>query len=85
MVFAAGILTLAIAVWFYGFVPRYGTENSRSVFGWLGFAGATRLYPLRGYPLSLVLFLVLHSIFLGGVPWKKKVEDQLHHKVSEKS
>lgn len=36
------------------------------------------------YPLSLVLFLVLHSIFLGGLPWKKKVEDQLHHKVSEK-
>jgi hypothetical protein len=43
-----GHLTLALVVWFKGFVPRFGSYN------------------------RLLLFLALHSVFLGGMPWKKK-------------
>lgn len=31
----AGGLTLVIIVWFYGFVPRFGYDESLSLFGWL--------------------------------------------------
>jgi hypothetical protein len=31
----AGGLTLPIIVWFYGFVPRFGSDESLSMFGWL--------------------------------------------------
>ncbi len=34
LLIAAG-LTLALIVWFYGFEPRFGSDRSSSVFGWL--------------------------------------------------
>lgn len=31
----AGVLTLVIIIWFYGFVPRFGFNEYLSLFGWL--------------------------------------------------
>lgn len=35
MVIIAGVVSLAAVIWFFGFVPRYATDRSMSVFAWL--------------------------------------------------
>ena len=35
MVIIAGVVSLAVIIWFFGFVPRFATDRSMSVFAWL--------------------------------------------------
>lgn len=35
LILVAGVLSLVAVIWFYGFEPRFATDRSQSVFGWL--------------------------------------------------